>query len=212
MTSDDALRERLLAERDERRRLAELLHDGPVQHLAALGQMLGAAQHALDAGEVDDARPILARAHAVTREAVLELREIVGGLEPATLAERGLAAALRELCERTLGRRGTRFDLELDAAPRLGPGATSGIYQVAREALDQAVRRGPPAHVRVALSGRRGGGAELVVSDDAAPERRQAVLDGLAERAAELNARLTAVREGDRTIVRLTLPPSATAL
>ena len=50
MTSDDALRERLLAERDERRRIAELLHDGPVQHLAALGQMLGAAQHALDDG------------------------------------------------------------------------------------------------------------------------------------------------------------------
>lgn len=212
MTGDDALRERLLAERDERRRIAELLHDGPVQHLAALGQMLGAAQHALDTGELDDARTIVARAHAVTREAATELREIVGGLEPATLAERGLAAALQELCERTLGRRGTLFELELDAPPPLGPGATSGIYQVAREALDQAVRRGPPAHVRLALSGRAGGGAELVVADDAAPERRQAVLDGLAERAGELNARLTAVRDGDRTIVRLTLPPSATAL
>jgi signal transduction histidine kinase len=212
LTGDDALRERLLAERDERRRLAELLHDGPVQHLAALGQMLGAAQHALDTGELGDAGTIVARAHAVTREAATELREIVGGLEPATLAERGLAAALRELCERTLERRGTQFDLELDAPPALGPGATSGVYQIAREALDQAVRRGPPGHVRVALRGRAGGGAELVVSDDAAPERRQAVLDGLADRAGELNARLSAVRDRDRTIVRLTLPPSATAL
>jgi signal transduction histidine kinase len=212
LTSDDALRERLLAERDERRRLAELLHDGPVQHLAALAQMLGAAQHALDTGALGDARTIVGRAHAVTRDAATELREIVGGLEPATLAERGLAAALRELCERTLGRRGTLFELELDAPPALGPGATSGIYQVAREALDQAVRRGPPTRVHLALRGRAGGGAELVVADDAAPERRQAVLDGLAERAGELNAGLTAMREDDRTIVRLTLPPSATAL
>lgn len=212
MTGDDALRERLLAERDERRRIAELLHDGPVQHLAALGQMLGAAEHALEADEADTARTIVARAHAVTREAATELREIVGGLEPATLAEQGLAAALRELCDRSVVRRGARVELELDAVPDLGPGATSGLYQVAREALDQAVRRGPPRHVTVALRGRPGGGVALVVSDDAAPERRQAVLDGLAERARELNATVTAEREGERTIVRLLLPPSATAL
>ena len=37
------LRERLVAERDERRRLAELIHDGPVQHVAAIAQMLDAA-------------------------------------------------------------------------------------------------------------------------------------------------------------------------
>ena len=141
-----------------------------------------------------------------------ELREIVGGLEPATLAERGLAAALRELCERTLGRRGTRFDLELDAAPALGPGATSGIYQVAREALDQAVRRGPPAHVRVALSERAGAASSSSSPTTLRPSGARRSIDGLAERAGELNARLTAGAGGERTVVRLTLPPSATAL
>ncbi|MGL6278644.1 MAG: sensor histidine kinase, partial [Gaiella sp.] len=196
MTSDETLRERLLAERDERRRIAELLHDGPVQHLAALGQMLDAAQHALESGDRDAASTILARALTVRREASGELREIVGGLEPATLAERGLAAALHELIERALGRRGVALDLELDDPPTLGPGATSGLYQIAREALDQAVRRGPPHHVSLALRSSTGGGAVLVVADDAAPERRQAVLDGLAERAAELNATITAARTG----------------
>ncbi len=46
MTPEDAeralLAERILAEQEERRRLAELLHDGPVQQLAAISQMLDA--------------------------------------------------------------------------------------------------------------------------------------------------------------------------
>jgi hypothetical protein len=52
----------------------------------------------------------------------------------------------------------------------------------------------------------------LVIADDAAPERRQAVTDGLAERATELNGTFTTTREGTRTIVRVELPPSATLL
>jgi signal transduction histidine kinase len=212
LTADDALRDRLLAERDERRRLAELLHDGPVQHLAALGQMLGAAEHALDTGDPDVARTIVARAGAVTREAAGELREIVGGLEPPILAEHGLGPALRELCGRTVARRGAQVTLELDDPPPLGPGASSGLYQIAREALDQAVRRGPPGVVRVALRQAPDGGVELIVEDDAAPERRQAVIDGLAERASELNATIAAERRRGRTVLRVRMPPSATAL
>ena len=55
-------------------------------------------------------------------------------------------------------------------------------------------------------------GVELVVSDDGAPERRQAVIDGLAERAAELNGSLEASRVGRWTTIRLIVPPSATRL
>ena len=48
MSNDHLLAERLLAERAERRRIAEQLHDGPVQHVAALCQMLDAAVQALE--------------------------------------------------------------------------------------------------------------------------------------------------------------------
>ena len=65
-----------------------------------------------------------------------------------------------------------------------------------REALDQAARRGPPSAVAVTLVRTPTGGVELAVSDDGAPERRQAVLDGLAERAAELNGTFEATRDG----------------
>jgi two-component system NarL family sensor kinase len=212
LTERVSLRERLLAERDERRRIAELVHDGPVQHVSALTQMLDAATQALDVGDAAGARRITARALEVARDAAAELREIVAGLEPAMLHELGFASAVRELAERVAGRRGVELTLDLDEGVMLGEGARSGLYQVVREALDQAVRRGPPTHVAIALAVTSAGGASVTIVDDGAPERRQAVVDGLAERARDLNGRLETSFDGRWTTTRVVLPPSATVL
>ncbi len=211
MSDEHLVAERLLAERAERRRIAEQLHDGPVQHVAALSQMLDAAVAALEERDVESGRRIAARALAVAREAAEELRGIVAGLEPVMLDEIGLAAAVRELAVRTVGRRGASVTISIDDA-ELGEGARSSLFQVIREALDQAVRRGPPSTVSVSLERTSAGGVELTVSDDGAPERRQAVIDGLAERAAELNGTFEARREGALTTIRLVAPPSAARL
>ncbi len=102
--------------------------------------------------------------------------------------------------------------VELAELAELGDGAASGLYQIVREALDQTVRRGPPTTVRIDFHPTASGGVELTVADDAAPERRQAVLDGLAERAADLNAVLVDDRNETGTSVTVTLPPSAARL
>jgi two-component system NarL family sensor kinase len=211
LSDDHLLAERLLAERAERRRIAEQLHDGPVQHVAALSQMLDAAVHALEQDDVAGGKRIAARALQVARDAAEELRGIVTGLEPVALHEIGLDAAVRELAERTVGRRGASVEVTIDERG-VGEGARSSLFQVVREALDQAVRRGPPSEVSVSLTQTPAGGVELIISDDGAPERRQAVIDGLAERAAELNGTFDARREGPLTTIRLVLPPSATRL
>jgi len=211
LSDDHLLAQRLLAERAERRRIAEQLHDGPVQHVAALSQMLDAAVHAIEDGDVSAGKRVVARALAVARDAAEELRGIVAGLEPVSLHEVGLAAAVAELVERTAGRRGASIELAIDEEG-LGEGARSSLFQVIREAVDQAVRRGPPDHVSVSLGQTPSGGVELLVADDAAPERRQAVIDGLAERAAELNGSFDASRDGQWTTIRLVLPPSAARL
>jgi signal transduction histidine kinase len=211
LSDDHLVAERLLAERAERRRIAEQLHDGPVQHVAALSQMLDALVQALDADDLPASGPIATRALAVARDAADELRGIVAGLEPITLDEVGLAAAVREVAERTVGRRGATIELDVDEAG-LGEGARSSVFQVIREALDQAARRGPPTAVSISLTRTSTGGVELAVSDDGAPERRQTVLDGLAERAAELNGAFARTREGDWTTIRMVLPPSAARL
>ena len=214
MTADAdgrALAERLRAERDERRRLAELIHDGPVQLVAAIAQMLDAAHHALEAGDTGSGAQIVERALAVAREASVDLREIVTGIEPHALRELGLAAAIGELAERHTARRGVAFELDLDAGDSLGDGAQSGLYQIVRDAIDQAVRRGPPTQVSIAITP-NDGGVELRITDDGGQERREAVLDALAERAAELNGTFSSETTAAGTWVAVRLPPSAASL
>ena len=202
----------LHAERDERRRLAELIHDGPVQQVAALSQMLDAAAQALGASDLDAARAIVLRALAVARDTSADLRDIAAGIEPATLREQGFAAAVEELAERLAARDGVSLELDMAASSRLGESAQVGLYQIVREALDQTFRRGSPSQVTVRLTEREGGAVELLVVDDGARERRQAVLDGLAERVRELNGTFAAERTAQGTTLRVTLPPSAASL
>jgi len=206
-----ALVDRLRAERDERRRLAELIHDGPVQLVAAITQMLDAAQHALEAGDLASGTPIVERALAVAREASVDLREIVSGIEPDALRELGLASAIAELTERHAVRRGVTFELDVAAGNDLGEGAQSSMYQIVRDALDQAVRRGPPENVVVSILP-SGGGMELRITDDGAQERRAAVLAALGERAAELNGTFSSETNDSGTRISVRLPPSAARL
>ncbi|MGI8975034.1 MAG: sensor histidine kinase [Gaiella sp.] len=212
MTGEASARERLLAERDERRRIAELVHDGPVQYVAALTQMLDSIVAALDEDDIAHGRAIAVRSLEIARDAAAELREIATGLEPIALSDDGLVVAVRELARRVASRHGFAVELELTELAELGDGAASGLYQIVREALDQTVRRGPPTTVRIDFHPTASGGVELTVADDAAPERRQAVLDGLAERAADLNAVLVDDRNETGTSVTVTLPPSAARL
>jgi signal transduction histidine kinase len=214
LTADDAeralLAERILAEQEERRRLAELLHDGAVQHLSALAQMLDAGLAAVRDGENERAEEILARGLELARSAARELRALCDDLEPKALRELGFAAAVGALARRISSGREVAIELDVDYGDELGEHARTALYQITREALDQAVRRGAPTRIEVTVRQTENGGAELVVADDGPPERRSAVLELLAERAASLNARFSSeVRFPRGSTIRVELPPSA---
>ena len=204
-----ALDERVVAEQDERRRLAELIHDGPVQHLAAVAQMLDAALGGLSADGGRGTRAIVQRALELTREASSDLRELVTGLEPDALRKQGFAAAVHLLVERVAGRRGIAAEIDIAADVTLGEASSVGLYQIVRESLDQASRRGPPSRITIRARRARSGAVELLVSDNGSRERRRAVLDGLSERAESLNAEFqTERRPGEGTTIRVVVPPS----
>jgi two-component system, NarL family, sensor kinase len=214
LTTEDAeralLAERILAEQEERRRLAELLHDGPVQQLAALTQMIDAALATVKEGAPKGATDVLERAQTLARAATQDLRALCDELEPRALRELGFAAAVGALARRVAARREVEIELDIEVGDELGEHAQAGLYQIVREAIDQAVRRGAPSKIDVSLRMTAGGGAELEVSDDGPPERRSAVLELLAERASTLNARFTSEARwprGSRFVVEL--PPSA---
>jgi two-component system sensor histidine kinase UhpB len=214
LTTDDAeralLAERVLAEQEERRRLAELLHDGPVQHLSAIAQMLDAGLASLQDSETQRATEAFVRALALARDSARDLRALCDDLEPKVLRELGFSTAVRALARRLSSRYDVEIDLDVDYADELGENAQTALYQILREATDQAVRRGAPTRIEISVRATPSGGAELVVADDGPPERRSAVLEALAERAATLNARFSSeVRYPRGSTVRIEVPPSA---
>lgn len=204
------LAERILAEQEERRRLAELIHDGPVQQLAAVTQMVDAALEAIRAGEPGRADEILTRGLSLARDAAQDLRSLSEDLEPRALRELGFATAVTALGRRVASRREIEVVLDVAHGDELGEHAQTGLFQIVREAIDQAVRRGALTRIEITIGATAGGGVELSVSDDGPPERRSAVLEMLAERASTLNGRFTSEARWPRgSAIRVELPPSA---
>src|SRR5262249_56716777 len=80
----------------ERRRIERDLHDGAQQRLVALAMDLGRAR-ARFADDPEAARAIVDQAHAEAKEALVELRNLVRGVHPPVLTDRGLDAALSGL-------------------------------------------------------------------------------------------------------------------
>ncbi|GIM92262.1 sensor histidine kinase [Paractinoplanes toevensis] len=78
----------------ERRRIERDLHDGAQQRLVALTIQLGMARLELPAGSVADDQ--LARAHELARQALTDVRELIRGVHPKVLTDRGLEAAVGE--------------------------------------------------------------------------------------------------------------------
>ncbi len=192
VTADGEPTEQVLAaEQDERRRIALFLHDGPVQSLAGVALMLDASLDLIKRGEHEQAREILDRALSRTRTTVGELRDLSFNLEPVALRDHGFTAAVDALAQ-SRGRE-HRIEITLDVAPidALGEETQAALYQIVREALEEAIRRGPPSRFEVAATTDAPGTLRLVIRDDAPTERRRRALEVLGERARTLGANLT---------------------
>jgi signal transduction histidine kinase len=200
----------IAAEQDERRRLADFLHDTSVQSLSAIALMLDAGLHAIDARKLDDARGAVMRAAEHLRGTIRELRDLSFKLEPVVLRDQGLGPALRELTSQVGMEERMRIDVDVAAADALAKPVQAVLYQIIRESLEAAVRRGPPTRINVRVRESDDRGVETVISDDAPGERRRAVVDALEERARMLGGSLevdSAPQAG--TVVRVMLPASA---
>jgi two-component system, NarL family, sensor kinase len=206
VTADGEPAEQVLAaEQDERRRIALFLHDGPVQSLAGVGLMLDASLDLINRGEHDQAREILDRALARTRTTVGELRDLSFNLEPVALRDHGFTAAVDALAQ-SRGRE-HRIEITLDVAPidSLGEQTQAALYQIVREALEEAIRRGPPSRFEVSATSDVPGTLNLVIRDNAPTERRRRALEVMAERARTLGANLTLDHDVGGTTMSLEL-------
>lgn len=210
-SGDRLLHERLIeAEQDERRRIAVFLHDGPVQSLAGIALMLDAALDAVRGARQEEAERILSSALDRHRQTIRALRDLSFELEPVVLRDQGFLPAVQALAEQLGMAHGVRIDLDLAVADKLTEKAHIALYQILREALEHAVRRGPPTRVRVALALTDDGDVDVTIADDGAEERRRGHFASLEERARALNGRVTVDRpSGGGTTIVVHLPAHA---
>ncbi|GAA1388113.1 sensor domain-containing protein [Kitasatospora putterlickiae] len=80
----------------ELRRIERDLHDGAQARLVAIGMTLGTIEHLMETDPVA-ARELLSEARQSSARALQELRDLVRGIHPPVLAERGLGDAVRAL-------------------------------------------------------------------------------------------------------------------
>ncbi|MBF9070071.1 sensor domain-containing protein [Streptacidiphilus sp. NEAU-YB345] len=170
----------------ELRRIERDLHDGAQARLVALGMALNAAEQLFDT-DPEAARAMLAEARSSSARALGELRDLVRGIHPPVLADRGLADAVEALA----------FDLPLPVEvsgglPQRVPAAVeSAAYFAVSELLANVTKHAEARRIWVEI-GHTGEVLRISVTDDGrggvdpskgtglrGVERRLAAFDGL---------------------------------
>ncbi|MFD9698746.1 histidine kinase [Lentzea sp. NPDC059081] len=191
----------------ELRRIERDLHDGAQARLVSAGMLLGLLDVKLDdlpAGH----RALLLEARSEVGEALRDLRDLVHGVYPPILVDRGLAGGIDSLVERTAPLIGS-VTARVGLAERLPAALESTVYFVVAEALTNVVKHSNAkrAEVFVRVEGER---VRVDVRDDGdggAEELRGTGLAGLRRRAAAFDGALSiSSPPGGPTLVRVELP------
>ncbi|MEV0169556.1 sensor domain-containing protein [Streptomyces sp. NPDC050803] len=170
----------------ELRRIERDLHDGAQARLVAMGMDLNTIEMLLDK-DPEQARQLLAQARRSSVDALAELRDLVRGIHPPVLAERGLGDAVRALALRLP--LATEVNVELPG--RADAPVESAAYFAVSEVLTNAVKHSGADRIWVDLHHRdgmlratvtdngKGGAAIGAGSGLAGVERRLGTFDGV---------------------------------
>ena len=136
----------------ERRRIERDLHDGAQQRLVSLAMKLGMARQKLDREESEDSgvagepvTKLVGEAHEEAKLALAEIRDLIRGIHPAVLTDRGLDAAISALAGRSPVP--VSVDVYLDERPPEPVEITA--YFIIAEALTNTARHSEASRVHV---------------------------------------------------------------
>ncbi|MFB7666032.1 sensor histidine kinase [Kitasatospora sp. NPDC056138] len=173
------------AQAAELRRIERDLHDGAQGRLVAMGMSLGNAEKLIDT-DPEEARALLAAARESSSKVLQEMRDLVRGIHPPVLADRGITDAVRALALDTV------LDVEVTGHLPGRPAAPieSAAYFAVGELLTNAAKHSGASRVSVVV-GHRDGILTVEVADDSrggadpgagtglrGVERRLATFDG----------------------------------
>ena len=148
---------------DERRRLAQDLHDDPVQLLIHHTRML--KQLSDDSRLASELVPLVRQGGLLAAQVVDVLRTVIRGLRPPILDDLGLVAALRQLVAECDARHAISIRLRVSGEQmRLSSENELTAYRVAQESLSNVVRHADATRALVSLQ--FGPQVVLTVTDD----------------------------------------------
>ncbi|MFD7385486.1 sensor histidine kinase [Streptomyces anulatus] len=130
----------------ELRRIERDLHDGAQARLVAMGMNLGTIE-ALIEKDPAQAKKMLAMARESSAEALTELRDLVRGIHPPVLAERGLGDAVRALALRLP----VASEVTVELPGRAQAPVESAAYFAVSEALANTVKHAEAERIYVDL-------------------------------------------------------------
>jgi signal transduction histidine kinase len=188
----------------ERRRIERDLHDGAQQRLVSLAMGLGAARERIET-DPEAGRRMVAEAHEEAKAALKEIRDLVRGIHPVILEDRGLDAALSAVVARSP----VPVRLNVDVAVRPPAAVESTAYFVVSEALANVARHAAATGAAVNIA-RAGDRLVVEVRDDgvggADPDRGTG-LRGLHDRVTALGGAMHVVSPpGGPTTLLVDLP------
>jgi signal transduction histidine kinase len=186
------------------RRLERDLHDGAQHRLSYIAMELDRARAKLDE-DPNAASELLDRAHEESKKAMIELRDLVRGIHPSVLTDRGLDAAVSGLAERCP----VPVEVDIDVDPRPPSAIETAAYYVVAESLTNVGKHAGARSASVEIH-RDGLLLTIWVWDDGqggASRRPGSGLDGLAQRVEALDGTLTITSPpGGPTVIRGELP------
>jgi signal transduction histidine kinase len=187
----------------ERRRLERNLHDGTQQRLVSLAMNLGMAQ--AQTTTVEEAHRAIAEAHLETKAALAELRNLIRGLHPPVLEDRGLDAALSGVAARMP----IPVRLTVNVPRRPSPTIEAVAYFVVSEGLTNITKHSQASQAEVFVE-QAGDRLHIIVTDDGAggaDPARGTGLAGLARRAESVDGTLDITSPlGGPTLLSVDLP------
>jgi|SRR5215218_2295064 len=215
-------RRTIQAENEVRRRVAEAIHDGPVQELIGLDMMLSSARKAAAEGRGADAAALLDDARRLAERNVVALRDEIVGLGPYAFEELSFETAIENCLPAWERRYGfevmatiERIDLPSDMA--------GDLFRIAQEAVVNAGRHAGAEAVSISLRA-VDSQVELRITDDGdgfddghplgATEPGHLGVASMRERAELLDGTLDIATSdlGTRVLVRAPLPGASARL
>jgi two-component system NarL family sensor kinase len=157
-------RRTMQAESEVRRRVAESIHDGPVQELIGLDMILSAARNAAEHGRGEEATGLIDEARELGMRNLRALRDEIVDLGPYAFQELSFDTAVEDCLPVWRRRYGFEVGLAIERID-LPPEMAGDLFRIAQEAVVNAGRHAQAKAVSISLR-TVGSRVELRVADD----------------------------------------------